>query len=223
MCRASHRRGSLPRPLWQQKWQRGKGGSCSSTTSASSWTSLSLTRTPHWWSSVISASQFKQLCLSGGTGVKTILCAGITLKRGFLRAGQTPEFLLFWRFRFTFANLNVWPCSPCRGGRFGGERTLECSLVRRKQPSGAEQRLKQSGDRNHSNDGIRKAQPRQLCVVLSASSFYGALRKFSFGKQVLSLHQSLGERGDVWGDAEQGLGAHGMEEELLQRLMEAGM
>ena len=69
--------------------------------------------------------------------------------------------------------------------------------MRRKQPSGAEQRLKQPGDGNHSYDGIGKAQPRQLCLALSAGSFYGALRKFSFGKQVLSLHQSLGERGGV--------------------------
>mgnify|MGYP007045157118 CR=1 FL=1 len=57
--------------------------------------------------------------------------------------------------------------------------------------------------------------PRQLDVALSADSSFAAFVKQLWEKQTQ-------ERGDVWGDEEQGLGEHGMEEVPLQRQGRAG-
>ena len=75
-----------------------------------------------------------------------------------------------------------------------------------------------------------KGQPRLLGGAQSAESFYAALRKLSFWEigWSWSLHQTFGrsnlwERGVVWDTEEEGLGAHGTEEEPLQRLGGVGM
>ena len=58
---------------------------------------------------------------------------------------------------------------------------FECSLARLRQPAGAGHRLEQPGVENLSWEEEVKVQ---LCVALSACSFYTALRKVSCGEQV---------------------------------------
>ena len=105
---------------------------------------------------------------------------------------------------------------------------FESFHLRLGQPARAELGLGQPGVGCHFWEEEGKGQPRQLYVALSADSFCAALRKFSYDREVLSwrLQQTLGksdlwERGGEWG-AEEVLGTHGMEEELLQRLEEVG-
>ena len=96
--------------------------------SSSSSQELSLSTASHWWSWVISASQFQQLCFFGATGVKTSDTGeGISFKHGEKIAGEfsLKGKLLSSSFSGDSTSFSaIWMsflilCD--KGGKFGGE------------------------------------------------------------------------------------------------------